>query len=470
MAKGVFKRCGCRDPHTGKTLGGRCDRLGQRGHGSWAFRCRISGWSGRSEQIRRGGFKSQAAARRARDDVLAQSREQRTGANWTAARWLLYWLSCVRVKPSTLHSYTHHVTNYLIPALGRARLTDLTCAQLTAMFAEIAATPGPTGIIRSGGTLRLVHATLRAALNHAVREGLLDRNPAKGVVLPKGWRPYAVVWTEDLVQRWRETGWRPSVAVWTTEQLAEFLLFVASDVLYPMWWLIALRGLRRGEAAGLRWRDVDLDRSYLWIRSQRTTVGYRIIEGTPKSKRSQRIVALDKHTVAILKAHLRAQRQLYARWGKQPSPDDYVFVDSYLRPWHPSYLTHRLAFLIKLSGLPPVRLHDLRHGAGSVAQHAGADLKTVSEQLGHSSIVLTADTYLTILPVIQCKAAEATARLVVNTARRARAKMLAKAKPAGPVRPPEMPAPHTPASTKKRRKTAGKRASKRRRKGEQRQS
>jgi len=85
---------------------------------------------------------------------------------------------------------------------------------------------------------------------------------------------------------------------------------------------------------------------------------------------------------------------------------------------HPDYLTRRFRRLVKESGLPPVRLHDLRHGAASLAHSAGADLKTIQEQLGHTSIVLTADTYTSVLTDKHHKTAEATARLVLAAAAR----------------------------------------------------
>ncbi|GAA2517616.1 hypothetical protein GCM10010434_075670 [Winogradskya humida] len=101
-------------------------------------------------------------------------------------------------------------------------------------------------------TLHRIRATLRSALNAAIREGLLRDNPARYVELPSPRHPHALVWTPQRVDAWKKTGERPSVAVWTVEQAATFLSFVTKDCLAVMWWLIALRGLRRGEAAGLR--------------------------------------------------------------------------------------------------------------------------------------------------------------------------------------------------------------------------
>jgi integrase len=224
-----------------------------------------------------------------------------------------------------------------------------------------------------------------------------------------------------------------------------FLEFVQDDPLYAFWWLVALRGLRRGEAAGLRWQDIDPQRRQLTIVNQRTTVGYQIVEGPPKSAASRRTIALDDRNVAVLRAHRNRQRALYRQLGLSWAEAGYVFVTSDGRPYHPNYFTNRLQYLIKQAGLPPVRLHDLRHGAASLAHTAGADLKTVQDQLGHASIVLTADTYTTVLPAAQHKAAEATARLILTTARGLRAKINHVNRRRAGQRPPQRSAPTTPA-------------------------
>lgn len=89
------------------------------------------------------------------------------------------------------------------------------------------------------------------------------------------------------------------------------------------------------------------------------------------------------------------------------------------RPITPERLSINFGKLVADSGLPPIRLHDLRHGAASLALQAGADLKVVQDQLGHSSIVLTADTYTTVLPEVARTSAEDVARLVMSAAPRA---------------------------------------------------
>jgi integrase len=109
------------------------------------------------------------------------------------------------------------------------------------------------------------------------------------------------------VADWHATGIRPTVAVWTAAQLATFLDSVRQDRLYALWWLAALRGPRRSEMVPLRW--ADLDHRQLVIVRARTTAGYQVFEGPPKSAASMRTIALDRHTVAVLRQHGRRQRQ-----------------------------------------------------------------------------------------------------------------------------------------------------------------
>jgi integrase len=237
--------------------------------------------------------------------------------------------------------------------------------------------------------------------------------------------------------------------------LAEFLRFVADDPLFALWWLVALRGLRRGEVAGLRWQDIDLDRRQLTIVRKRTTVGYQVVEGPPKSAASRRTVALDRRTVTVLRAHLRHRREWYAATGRRWRADGYVFTRPDGRAYHPNYLTHRLRFLINAAGLPPVLLHYLRHGAASLAHTAGADIKTSRTSSGAPEDRAHPDTYTTVLPAAQHKAAEATARLVRAAARDARAKITGRRRPAPSTRSPQKSATAPPASTPQQDKPAG---------------
>lgn len=107
------------------------------------------------------------------------------------------------------------------------------------MFALLARTPTRSGGRRAGSTLHRIRATLRVALNAALRHDLIDTNPARFVELPPANRPKAVVWTEARVAQWRATGEHPPVAVWTAEQTARFLTATQHHRLHPMLRLIA---------------------------------------------------------------------------------------------------------------------------------------------------------------------------------------------------------------------------------------
>ncbi|SCL39272.1 hypothetical protein GA0074692_5305 [Micromonospora pallida] len=278
----IFKRCGCRDNH-GRRLERRCPRLGDRFHGTWYFHCCASNVLGRSERVRRGGYPSQAAARRARDKWLAATEAQRTASGWTVERWLRHWLDQhTQIRPTTRLHYTRDVERVLIPHLGQYRLADLDARLLRTVFDQIARTTNTKGLPQSASAMQHLRTTLRAALNLAVKQELIEGNPARHITVAGYRKPHAQVWTDDRVRAWQTTGEHPTVAVWTAEQLGTFLDTVTDDPLFAFWWLTALRGLRRGEVCGLRWTEVDLDRGVLYVERNRTTAGYQVIEGSRK--------------------------------------------------------------------------------------------------------------------------------------------------------------------------------------------
>jgi integrase len=337
----------------------------------------------------------------------------------TVGGWLHEWIETRHhLASSTLKSYREHIQLHLEPGLGLIPLAELDVHDLVAFHRTLAKRRRTRDRAPlSAATIQRVNTTLRAALNAARRQGLIDRNPASEIALPRGRRPRAVVWTDDLITEWRRTGIRPPVSVWTAAQTARFLASCREHRLYAAYHLIALRGLRRGEAIGLRWCDLDLDRGIGYICRQRVRLREQVLETAPKTETSIRPLILDRTTVTVLRQH-RA-RQIAACTATKSEPSGYVFTDLRGQPLHPEYLYYSFKKLTKAAGLPPIRLHDLRHTAASLALEAGADLKVVSDQLGHSSIVLTADTYISVLPPLALKAAEATAKLIAKAGRRA---------------------------------------------------
>ena len=234
------------------------------------------------------------------------------------------------------------------------------------------------------------------------------------------------MWTPALTERWQAEGWRPVVGVWTAAQTAQFLRQARSHRLYALLHLVALRGLRRGEAAGLRWSDLDLDAGTLAVSGQLQQLGGRLVAGPPKSDAGRRVIALDKTTIAALREHRFRQQAERVAAGTRWAGSGYVFATRAGKPVGPDRVTRLFRRLVAGSGLPPVTLHGLRHGAATLALAAGTDLKVVQDQLGHSTVVLTADTYTSVLPETARAAAEHTAALLFP----------ARRQPAAGVRPP----------------------------------
>jgi integrase len=333
----------------------------------------------------------------------------------TVGDWLACWLAS-RTSPaaSTVRGYAAHVRLYLAPYLGPVLLAELSAEHVQAMFTAIIRQHQELGSPVSAATLNRVRATLRAALNAAVRRGLIGENAASRAELPRARRPRAVVWTPAQVEHWQHTGERPAVAVWTAAQTAQFLHAIAGHRMYAAYHLIALRGLRRGEAAGLRWCDVDLDDKTAVISQQLQQYDGHLTVCPPKTPHSARVIALDHTTVAALRAHLDRQRAEAAAFGPGYRASGYVFTGLNGDPMAPDRLTRTFTTLAAQAGLPPVRLHDLRHGAATLALAAGVDLRTVQDMLGHCSIVLTADTYISVLPDVARTAAEKVAALILR--------------------------------------------------------
>ncbi len=418
MARGaqgsVYKRCGCRDAATGRRKGPGCDLLRRPGHGSWYLSLEIpAGAAGERRRLRLGGHRSRRQAETALRVLQAPCSPGGTSA-WTTGRWLRQWLAGrVSLRPSTRRMYESHLRLYLLPHLDRTPLSALSIGEVRAMFLAISRRHQALGTPLSATTVHSIRCTLRAALNAAIREGLLTDNPARWVELPTHHRPHAVVWTRARVAAWQAGGARPKVAVWTAADTARFLTAIEQDELHPLLYLVALRGLRRGEAAGLCWPDVDLDEGTLTIsRTLQEHLGRPVLL-PPKSAASARTLALDRTTVAVLAVQRANQRQA----AGVDRPEGFVFAHTDGRPYSPDYLTHHFRALVKRYGLPPIRFHDLRHGAATLALAAGADLKAIQDMLGHASIVLTADTYTSVLPEVARQTADGIAAFVLAAGR-----------------------------------------------------
>lgn len=417
MAGQVYRRCGCRCVLTGRQQGAGCPLLKVRlNHGRWYYSMQVTGPNGRRVRVRRGGFDTRAIAERQLAAALDQPEPQMLRQTWTMQRWLEYWLSLVeeRMRPSSGRAYRSIVQRHLIPNLGSLRLADVDARAVQRLLDQVCA----QRVRRSGrlirpGTVHRIWAVLRSALNEAHRHGLMA--PIGRMRLPAGGKQTAVLWTPEREELWRKTGLRPPVAVWGVQHVARFLEGVQDDPLFALWWLVALRGLRRGEAAALRGADLDVVGQDLYVREQIVLVDGVYHVSPPKSMAGVRQLALDEFTTDLLSRHWLRQQELLG--GRNGDLDRPLFMHPDGRPVHPDWITHRFAELVQLLDLPPVRFHDLRHGAASLAGAANVPLKVIQHDLGHSSAVTTADTYWTILKELARAGVAATAQLLLSHAK-----------------------------------------------------
>jgi len=395
MTGSTYKRCGCTDARTGRRLDQRCPRLRNARHGSWFYVLELPpGPDGKRRQRRRGGFASQREAQEALDAARRQVLDGEPDADGlTVGRWLDEWIAGKRqLRANTARSYRGYITRYLKPHLGEVPLAQLRSGHVAAMFAAIEAANVDRSRPVGAASLQRIRATLRAALNAAIRERYVTVNVASFVELPRG----------D----------RPPVEVWTVDQLRRFLAASADDRLFAIYHLIAAVGLRRGEACGLPWADTDLETARLRVSQQLVSVGGHLSIGRPKSAYGSRVVALDAHTVTVLRKHQQRQQEEQELWGEGWSDSGLVFTREDGRPLDPAFVTRRFATLARAAGVPVIRLHALRHTSASVGLLAGESMKEISERLGHSSITITADTYTHVSPALAQESAERRAALL----------------------------------------------------------
>lgn len=204
------------------------------------------------------------------------------------------------------------------------------------------------------------------------------------------------------------------MSVWTADHLRTFLASTRDDRLHTLWLTMATTGVRRGEALGLRWGDIDLDASRASIRRSLTSAAGKLTFAEPKTAKSRRSIALDPATIAALRAHRMRQLQERLAWAGAYDDNDLVFAREDGSPLRPDSASRRFIELSKAAGVPRIRVHDLRHTYATLALAAGVHPKIVSERLGHSSVAFTLDVYSHVVPALEEEAASLVARLITG--------------------------------------------------------
>jgi integrase len=447
----AYRSCSCRAPESGRPFptrkpkkkgddDKRCPLLAKSSsHGAWFARFEAPpGADGKRRQLRVGPY---ATEREARDAVVEALGKVSDGKHvddrkTTLGEYLDRWLEWKRdtLKPSTFASYAEGVELYFRPGLGHIRLVDLRADDVKALYAAMRkisrAEDGdrsellrrlvaararwhvPAGDPRAGqrveeristrpladARIRRMHAVLRAALNDAET---LPVNPAAAVKFGKARKVKPLLWTGARTERWQDTGEVPAkVMVWTPAQCGQFLDEIEARRLYALFHLAAYWGLRRGELAGLAWSDVDLRTRRVHIR------------GDVKSEDSDRELIIDQGTADVLGAWRKVQLAERLAWGPAWTDTGLCFTREDGTPVRPGWISERFGTLAARAGLPPVRFHDLRHGAASMQLAAGTPMKVVSEMLGHATYAFTADVYTSVSEELAESAATAIAAFV----------------------------------------------------------
>ncbi|MGH9107124.1 MAG: tyrosine-type recombinase/integrase [Acidimicrobiales bacterium] len=373
------------------------ENVGRRGE-SWFFRVDLPpGTDGKRRQRRVSGFATEREARRAmaQAKVDIDTGRLRYGARRTVADLADEWLEAVQPnrKASTFSNWTWLMRAYVVPRVGQVRLDRLSPADIQRLYSELRSSGARGGKPLSGTQVRNVHGVLHNVINYAVRMGYIARNPTDAIDKPRN-----------------DTEERP---VYTPDQVRHFLSTAEGDRLRALWYLVLATGLRRAELAGLRWRDVALDRAQpvLAVRTTRTTAGHVVVEHDPKTKSSRRVLHLDRGTADMLRRHREAMAAEAEKRGELTVPE-YVFVDKLGDAYHPAQLTYCLHSLQHRARLPEITLHDLRHTAATVALLAGVHPKVVSERHGHASTQITLDRYSHVIESMQTEAADAIGRFL----------------------------------------------------------
>ena len=322
---------------------------------------------------------------RARD----QGAVRKAGERWTVSQWLTFWLDNIAAPPhvaeNTHLGYKVDVTRHLIPGLGAHRLEKMAPEHVERFYARLRR----EGL--SPGGVHHVHRTLRAALNEAVRRERLARNP---VLLARAPRLEA-----------------DEVEPYDVPEVQRLLEAAATRRNGARWALALALGLRQGEALGLTWEDLDLDKGIIHVRRSRLRPKYahgcdgtcgqtpgrcpqrrslRDATGGVKSKAGRRTIGLPPQLVDLLRAHQLEQQREQAAAGQFWRDEGWVFTTPAGGPINPRTDYNEWKRLLRAAGLREARLHDARHTAATVLLVLRQPTPTVMSLMGWSSEAMAA--------------------------------------------------------------------------------
>ena len=278
-------------------------------------------------------------------------------------------------------------------------------ARIERINAEIAARRGGSrAYVRVEGDVRERPRPVGAASQHRVFAALREfANFEVKVTRRLAFNPVYAVELEPEIT--------PEAQRWSAAQARAFIEASAGEPLCLLFRIVVLRGARRGEAVGLRWSGADLDAGFLKVERPVLLIGAEVTEGRPKSRAGERLIWLDAETIRLLREHRTAQLKARMKAGPAWAENDLVFCQGDGAPWKPDYVSRRFKALAAEAGLPPIKLHEGRHSAASLARDAEVDPEIRRKTLGHADQAMTSH-YTHIEAQAHRAAAEMVAKLV----------------------------------------------------------
>lgn len=361
----------------------------------WEYRISYADrMTGKQKEKTKGGFKTKKEAQIAAIEAESKINYYGFAENGTEKvdKYFADWLEVYKkpnVKPITYTVQERNVRLNILPRWGNYQLKNITRSDYQKWINDLREH-------YSEGTVRRIHSIMSTAMNDAVHEfRIMRENPLQRIKIPKDIDKSSKVnfFTKDQLQLFLDT----------TNTTVKHAKYQESIQYYALFVLLARTGLRIGESLALTWDDISLDFKTVTVNK---TLVYPTNStpylSTPKSQKSERTIKLDEFISKILKKHRINQKEVILRYENYKGSNDNVIFHQHEGRWlRTNVVREYFKEVCKRAKLPILSPHALRHTHAVHLLEAGANIKYVSERLGHASVKVTADTYLHVTQKIE---------------------------------------------------------------------